>query len=126
MTELNQIYRCPVCGNIVEIASPGAGTLICCGQPMERLKENSKDAAVEKHVPVIKKTDAGYEVTVGSIEHPMSEEHHIEWIELVTEDGIMRRYLKPGEKPSASFKTDAKKVAAREYCNLHRLWKAEN
>src|SRR5574344_2405577 len=122
MTEQKQIYRCNICGNIVEVVEPAGGTLTCCGQPMELLKENSKDAALEKHVPVIEKIEGGYKVTVGEVEHPMLPEHHIMWIELITENKIFRKYLKPGEKPVACFMTDAKDVYAREYCNLHGLW----
>ena len=101
------------------------GTLSCCGQPMELMAENTTDAALEKHVPVVEKTADGYKVTVGSTEHPMQENHYIEWIELVTETETMRKYLKPGERPVACFKTGAEAVSAREYCNLHGLWKAE-
>ena len=125
MTRQKQIYRCNVCGNIVEVLHPAGGELVCCGQPMKLLKENSKDAAVEKHVPVIEKTDDGYRVSVGSVIHPMLEEHHIEWIELDTGSLQMRRYLKPGEQPVAVFRSDADNVTAREYCNLHGLWKSE-
>lgn len=125
MTEQKQVYRCAICGNIVEVMHPSGGTLSCCGQPMELLKENSKDAATEKHVPVIEKIEGGYKVTVGVVEHPMMPEHYIEWIELITDNEVMRKYLKPGEKPVAVFKTDAKKVTAREYCNLHGHWKSE-
>lgn len=124
MTKTKQIYRCSVCGNIVEVVNASTGTLSCCGKPMELLTENTTDAATEKHVPVIEKTDCGYRVTVGEVEHPMAEEHYIQWIELVTEKGVLRKFLKPGEKPVAEFKTCAKNVTAREYCNLHGLWKA--
>ncbi len=123
MTKLKEIYRCAICGNIVEVLHPGAGKLVCCGQPMELLEANSKDAALEKHVPVVEKIAGGYRVTVGSVEHPMIDEHYIEWIEIMTENGTMRQYLKPGEKPVAVFMTDAENVTAREYCNLHGLWK---
>lgn len=126
MTKLNQIYRCPVCGNIVEVVHPAGGILVCCGQPMELITENSKDASLEKHVPFIRKIDGGYQVTIGSIEHPMIPEHYIEWIELITEDRVMRKYLQPGEKPIAVFLTDAQKITAREYCNVHGLWITEN
>lgn len=124
MTKLKQIYRCALCGNIVEVVHAAGGTLVCCGQPMELLNENSQDAAREKHVPVIEKIDGGYRVTVGSVEHPMLPEHHIEWIELITENGTLRQYLNAGEKPTAVFMTEAEHVTAREYCNLHGLWKA--
>lgn len=125
MTKEKQIYRCAICGNIVEVVQPAGGTLSCCGQPMELLTENSKDAALEKHVPVVEKIDGGYKVTVGAVEHPMLPEHYIVWIELITENKIFRKYLKPGEKPVAVFETDATDVYAREYCNLHGLWKSE-
>ena len=125
MTKQKQIYRCAICGNIIEVVHPSGGTLSCCGQPMELLTENSKDAALEKHVPVIEKINGGYQVSVGSVEHPMAPEHYIEWIELITDTQVMRKYLKPGEKPVAGFMTDATDVAAREYCNVHGLWKSE-
>lgn len=124
MTKQKQVYRCALCGNIVEVMQPAGGTLSCCGQPMELLEENTKDAALEKHVPVVEKIDGGYKVSVGAVEHPMMEEHYIMWIELVTENEIYRKYLKPGDKPVAVFMTDAKEVYAREYCNLHGHWKS--
>lgn len=125
MTQQKQVYRCNVCGNIIEVMHPSGGTLSCCGQPMELLIENSKDAATEKHVPVIEKIDGGYKVKVGAVEHPMLPEHYIEWIELVTKNGILRKYLKPGEKPEAVFMTDCTEVYAREYCNVHGHWKSK-
>lgn len=125
MTEKNQVYRCAVCGNIVEVAHAAGGTLTCCGQPMKLLKENTTDGAREKHVPVIEKISGGYRVQVGSTLHPMLPEHHIEWIELQAGPLLMRHYLEPGEQPVATFMTDATEVTAREYCNLHGLWKAE-
>ena len=125
MTEILDFYKCNVCGNFVEVVLNGEGELVCCGQPMELLTENTTDAALEKHVPVVEKTPEGYKVTVGSTEHPMLDGHYIEWIELATEKETLRKYLKPGEKPVADFKTDADAVVAREYCNLHGLWKGE-
>lgn len=125
MTERRQVYRCNVCGNIVEVLHAGKGQLSCCGQPMEHMSESTQDGAHEKHVPVIEKTDCGYKVTVGAVEHPMLENHYIGWIELVAGDKIMRKYLKPGDKPEAEFKTCATEVYAREYCNLHGLWSTE-
>jgi superoxide reductase len=124
MTKQKQVYRCALCGNIVEVMQPAGGTLSCCGQPMELLEENTKDAALEKHVPVVEKIDGGYKVSVGAVEHPMMDEHYIMWIELVTENEIYRKYLKPGDKPVVVFMTDAKEVYAREYCNLHGHWKS--
>lgn len=125
MVELNQVYRCSVCGNVVEVVNAGGGELHCCGKPMQLMKENSVDAAKEKHVPVIEKIAGGYRVTVGSVEHPMLENHYIQWIELWDGEKVMRHCLKLGEKPVAIFMTQAEKVKAREYCNLHGLWIAE-
>ena len=125
MTSQKQVYKCAHCGNIVEVLHAGGGALHCCGQPMNLLSENTTDAATEKHVPVIEKIDGGYRVSVGSVEHPMQDAHYIEWIELITEKETLRKYLAPGEKPVAEFKTDAEKVSAREYCNLHGLWAAK-
>ena len=124
MTKLNQVYKCNICGNIVEVVHAGAGELVCCGQPMELLKENTIDASKEKHVPVIEKRDGGVRVKVGSVGHPMEEKHYIEWIELLADNRVYRRYLKPGEKPEAIFEIQADEVTAREYCNLHGLWKS--
>jgi superoxide reductase len=120
-----QIYKCPLCGNIVEVVHAGGGELVCCGQPMLLITENSVDAAKEKHVPVIVKTDGGYKVTVGSVSHPMEEKHYIEWIELIADDKAYRQFLNPGEAPEAFFSVTAQAVTAREYCNLHGLWKNE-
>ena len=125
MTNRKEVYRCTVCGNIVEVLHAGAGELVCCGQPMKLLAENSVDAATEKHVPVIEKIDGGYKVTVGEVEHPMLDNHYIEWIELVEGDKTQRRHLKPGDKPEAVFMTDATDVYAREYCNLHGQWRSK-
>lgn len=124
MTELRAIYRCPICGNIVEVVNAGAGELVCCGKPMNLLKGNTTDGATEKHVPVVEKIDGGYRVKVGSVDHPMLAEHYIQWIELLTPTSVLRRELKPGEKPEAVFLTDEECGGAREYCNLHGLWKA--
>lgn len=124
MTERNQVYRCAICGSIVQVLHASNGVPVCCGEPMKLMKENSQDGAKEKHVPVIEKIEGGYRVTVGSVEHPMLEEHHIEWIELIAGEDIMRHYLKPGEKPVAEFMTKATDVFAREYCNLHGLYKS--
>lgn len=124
MTKKLQIYKCEVCGNIVEVVHEGAGELVCCGQPMTLLTENTSDAAKEKHVPVIKKLDASIKVTVGSVEHPMEEKHYIEWIELIVDRKALRQFLEPGDEPVAVFDgVKADSVSAREYCNLHGLWK---
>lgn len=123
MAKKLEIYKCEVCGNIVEVLHGGAGQLVCCGQPMKLLVENTTDAAKEKHVPVIEKTDRGYRVKVGSVPHPMEEKHYIEWVELVADERAYRQFLYPGEKPEAFFSVAAKEVYAREYCNIHGLWK---
>lgn len=124
MTKKNQIYKCPLCGNIVEVLHAGAGELVCCGQPMDLVSENTVDAAREKHVPVIEKTAQGYKVSVGSVPHPMEEKHWIEWIELTAGNQTYRQMLSPGEAPAALFCIDADAVTARAYCNLHGLWKS--
>ena len=124
MTKQREIYRCPVCGNMVEVLNPGAGELMCCGKPMILLQENTTDAAQEKHVPVVEKTADGYRVKVGSVEHPMLNEHFIQWIELLTPKSVLRRELKPGCKPEATFITNEECLCARAYCNLHGMWKA--
>jgi len=124
MTRKNEVYKCPLCGNIVQVLHTGAGELVCCGQPMELMAENTVDAAQEKHIPVVEKTDNGYKVTVGSVAHPMEEKHWIEWIELVTDAAVYRADLKSGDAPEAVFCTEADAVTARAYCNLHGLWKS--
>ncbi len=118
------IYKCEVCGNIVEVIHDGVGELVCCNEPMKRFEENTVDAAREKHVPVIEKTANGYKVKVGSVPHPMEEKHYIEWIELIADGKAYRQFLSPGEVPEAEFCIDAAQVTAREYCNIHGLWKA--
>ncbi|HOS98461.1 MAG TPA: desulfoferrodoxin [Deltaproteobacteria bacterium] len=124
MTSRLQVYKCEVCGNIVEVLHEGKGELVCCGQPMKLFTENTVDAAKEKHVPVIEKTGKGYRVKVGSVAHPMEEKHYIEWVELIADGVAYRRFFKPGDAPEAEFCIDAAQVSAREYCNLHGLWKA--
>jgi superoxide reductase len=124
MAAVLSVYKCEVCGNIVELVHSGGGQPVCCGQPMKLLAENSSDGAKEKHVPVIEKTAEGYKVMVGSVAHPMEEAHYIEWIELLADGIAYRAFLKPGDKPEATFCVKASKVSAREYCNKHGLWKA--
>ncbi|MBU1003822.1 MAG: desulfoferrodoxin [Proteobacteria bacterium] len=125
MPDLLEVYKCNVCGNIVEVLHGGAGDLVCCGENMKLFKENTVDAAKEKHVPVIEKTATGYKVSVGSVAHPMEEKHWIEWIELIADGKSYTQFLKPGQEPVAQFCIKAGKVSAREYCNLHGLWKAD-
>ena len=124
MAERLQVYKCDVCGNIVEVLHGAGGELVCCGEPMKLMIENTVDAAKEKHVPVVERTDKGYLVKVGSVAHPMEEKHYIEWIELIADGVIYRKFLEPGDAPEALFCIDADAVTAREYCNLHGLWKA--
>ncbi|MBN2585820.1 MAG: desulfoferrodoxin [Candidatus Fermentibacteraceae bacterium] len=124
MPKRMEIYKCEICGNIVELTHGGAGQLVCCGQPMKQMEAQTAEMATEKHVPVIEKTEAGYRVTVGSTIHPMIDKHYIEWIELVSGEGIHRQYLKPGMDPIVEFRTgDLGEVSAREYCNIHGLWR---
>lgn len=124
MTELRQVYKCNVCGNIVEMLHTGAGELVCCGQPMELQKEKTEDVGQEKHVPVIEKTESGVKVKVGSVFHPMEEKHFIEWIEVIVAGKSCRKFLKPGDAPEAEFAVKAEKIKAREYCTIHGLWKS--
>jgi len=124
MTERLQVYKCEICGNIVEMLHASDGELVCCGEAMKLYTENTVDAAKEKHVPVIEKTDGGFKVKVGSVAHPMEEDHYIEWIQVVADGKAYREFLKPGGAPEAEFCIDAGQVTAREYCNKHGLWKA--
>ncbi len=125
MTKKLEIYKCEECGNIVEVVHEAGGQLVCCGQPMKLVTENTVEASKEKHVPVIEKTADGYKVTIGGVLHPMEEKHYIEWIELLADGKAYRAFLKPGDAPVAIFCVDAKQISAREYCNIHGLWKAE-
>lgn len=124
MTERLQIYKCEVCGNIVEMVHEGDGELVCCNQPMKLYKENTVDASKEKHVPVVEKIEGGFKVKVGSVPHPMEEKHYIEWIEVIADGKAYRQFLKPGDGPEAVFMINATTITAREYCNLHGLWKS--
>jgi superoxide reductase len=124
MAKQLEVYKCEICGNIVEVLHGGKGDLVCCGQPMKLLVENTVDAAKEKHVPVVRETASGFKVSVGSVPHPMEEKHYIEWIELIADGAAYRKFLKPGDAPEAEFAIKAKQVTAREHCNLHGLWKA--
>jgi superoxide reductase len=120
-----EIYKCEICGNIVEVLHGGDGELVCCGEAMVLYKENTKEASLEKHVPVIERTADGIKVKVGSVPHPMTAEHWIEWIELLADGRAYRAFLDPGQAPEAVFPVKAAKVTAREYCNLHGLWKKD-
>jgi superoxide reductase len=123
MAERLEIYKCELCGNIVEVLHGGAGELVCCGQAMTRLKENTVDAAKEKHVPVVEKIDGGVKVKVGDVPHPMEEKHYIEWIEVIAGGKSYIQFLNPGDVPEAVFNIEADAITAREFCNLHGLWK---
>lgn len=125
MTALNHVYRCSVCGNVVEVLHAGKGTLVCCGKPMELLAENTVEASREKHVPVVEQAGDSLKVKVGSAPHPMEEGHYIEWIEVLADGQVLRQYLKPGEAPEAVFAGTGGQVVARAYCNLHGHWRSE-
>ncbi|NQS97978.1 MAG: desulfoferrodoxin [candidate division Zixibacteria bacterium] len=126
MTALLQIYKCEICGNIVEVIHEGAGKLVCCGKPMNLLEENITDAAEEKHIPLVEKVGDGlFKVTVGSVPHPMVDEHFIQWVQIIAGKKACRAFLNPGDAPEAIFKVETDEVSAREYCNLHGLWKGE-
>jgi len=122
-TERSQVYKCNSCGHIVSVMHKGAKPLVCCGQPMQFMDENSVDASKEKHVPVIEKTELGYKVIVGSVAHPMLPEHYIEWIELIADNEVYTKFLNPGDAPEAIFTVKATSVIAKAYCNLHGNWK---
>ena len=124
MTQRLQIYKCEMCGNIVEMLHEGVGKLICCGQPMKLFQENTVDAAKEKHVPVSETVEHGIKVKVGSVPHPMEDKHYIEWIEVISDGKAYREFLKPGGAPEAMFCISGENLTIREYCNIHGLWKA--
>jgi superoxide reductase len=123
MAERSEVYKCELCGNIVQVLHGGAGELVCCGQAMTCLKENTVDAAKEKHVPVVEKVDGGVKVKVGDVAHPMEEKHYIEWIEVIADGSSYFQFLNAGDAPEAVFNLAAADVTARAYCNLHGLWK---
>jgi len=120
-----QVFKCNICGNIVEVLHVGGGELVCCGQPMELLKEKTEEVGKEKHVPVIEKTESGVKIKVGAVPHPMEEKHYIEWIEIIAKGRVYRKFLSPQDKPEAEFKIKVEKIEARAYCNIHGLWRGE-
>ena len=125
MTKLRQIYKCNICGNIIEVLHEGVGELVCCGEPMEIMVEKTEDSSTEKHVPYIQKTEKGVLVKVGqNQDHPMEDKHYIEWIQVIADGISYRKFLKPGAKPQAEFEIKANNLWAREYCNIHGLWKS--
>lgn len=128
MTEEKQVYRCNICGNMVEVLHLGVGKLVCCENEMQLLEEKSEGVGPEKHIPIIEQIEDGIRVKIGEISHPMEGNHCIEWVELVTDKGIYRKVFKPGDNPEAEFKInieDVNEVSAREYCSIHGLWKSE-
>ena len=125
MTKLLQVYKCEKCGNIVEVLHTGAGALVCCGEKMILMEEKSAEMKTEKHVPVISEEDGAYKVFVGSTPHPMVEKHYIEWVQLISGDKTYRIFMHPDSEPGAVFECKPKEVWAREYCNVHGLWKGE-
>jgi len=124
LTSINQIFRCNICGNIVEVLNPGEGRLVCCDQPMELLLARRTDVGPEKHIPITEETEEGnLKVKVGRTAHPMEKNHHIQWIEILVDDKVLRKTLKPGDKPEATFKEKpTKNIMVRSYCNIHGLW----
>ena len=124
MAKRLEVYKCSICGDIVEVLHAGGGELVCCGKPMDQLVENTVDAAKEKHVPVIEQSAGSVKVTVGSVSHPMEDEHYIQWIEIIADGKAHRQFLNPEDAPEATFNIEADQVTAREYCNLHGLWSA--
>ncbi|HCK99254.1 MAG TPA: desulfoferrodoxin [Candidatus Marinimicrobia bacterium] len=125
MMEKKQIYRCEICGNIVEVLHVGGGALVCCGQKMILLEEKTEDSSTEKHVPFIVRENGKVTVKVGeNTAHPMEEKHYIEWIELQVDGKSYYQFLKPGDKPEAVFCVAGDEMTAREYCNVHGLWKS--
>lgn len=125
MTTINQIYKCPICGNVIEIIHPGAGQLVCCGQPMELLQTKTEDTGYEKHLPVVEKFENKITVKIGSVQHPMEESHYIELIEIITPDKVYKKFLKPNDKPEAIFEISADNITIRAYCNVHGLWQTK-
>ncbi len=125
MTKRLQVYKCEICGDMVEVLHEGAGTLVCCGKPMTLQVENTVDASKEKHVPVVERIPGGVKVKIGSAPHPMEAKHYIEWIEVIADGKTYRQFLNPGDVPEATFNITAQQIAAREYCNIHGLWKGE-
>ena len=125
MPERFEIYKCEACGNIVEVIEGGGAELVCCGEEMKLMSENTVDAAQEKHVPVIEKSDGTVKGIVGDVPHPMEEKHYIQWIELIADGRSYRQFLEPNQRPEAEFRITAERLTAREYCNLHGLWKAD-
>jgi len=125
MVKIKEIYKCEICGNIIEIIHAGKGLLVCCSQEMSLVDEKTEDSAIEKHVPYIEKTKKGILVKIGqNQDHPMTEDHYIEWIQVVANNKSYRKFLNPDDKPQAEFEINEDNIIAREYCNVHGLWKS--
>ncbi len=122
MTQQGQVYKCQICGMVVEVLDGGAGEPVCCGRSMEQQEPKTADAATEKHVPVIEQVDGGILVKVGSVPHPMEDKHFIQWIEVLVDGKAYREYLQPGSPAEARFPVQGENIIAREFCNLHGLW----
>ena len=126
MTQLRELYKCEICGNVTEVVHEGAPALVCCGEDMKKLTAATEDKGNEKHVPVVEEIDEGIKVKVGDIEHPMEDEHYIKFIEVLTDNQVLRAELEPGQKPEAEFDVSLSDINnVREYCTVHDLWKNE-
>ena len=122
--QIRELYRCDICGNVVELVYPGKPALVCCGEPMKKLQAKTEDEGLEKHVPVVEPSESGVTVKVGSKDHPMEEKHYIAFIEVFSGDKVYRAELKPGDKPQAEFPVEESRIdEVREFCNVHMLWK---
>ena len=126
MTKILEMYKCNICGNIVEVVASGVGELVCCGEVMELLKEHTKaeEMLQEKHIPFVNRTESGFDIKIGTIPHPMTDEHYIMFIEANSPDKryVKRKYLYPGESPEMELKCVCDEITVREYCNIHGLW----
>jgi len=124
MTKINEIYKCEICGNIVEMTHAGTGSLICCGEAMKKMEPQSGPEGKEKHLPVAERAGNKISVSIGSVLHPMTEEHYIEWIEIISGANGQRMFLNPGDEPKESFVLDNtdEEITIRAYCNVHGLW----
>jgi len=125
LTKRLEVYKCRVCGIVVEVQEEGAGVPVCCGQPMTLQEEKTEDRATEKHVPWIQPIEGGTKVTVGQAAlHPMETKHYIQWIELLADGRAYRQFLRPGDTPEVVFPVEGENLSAREFCNIHGLWKS--
>jgi superoxide reductase len=124
-TERHEVYKCGVCGIVAEALDGGAGEMVCCGRPMQKMAPSTAETSAEKHVPWVQRVEGGLRVTVGEADaHPMEPKHFIQWIEVLVDGRQYRQYLEPGDKPEAEFPVDGDRIVAREFCNIHGLWRA--